>query len=484
MAFPDEKKSEIFDNIALEAPDDASDIVEYDEVEQKKILHRIDRRLVIIIGVIYCISVIDRNNMGSAAVAGMTKELGMNAQNNAYSIATLVFFVTYIFFEPPGVIGCRKFGPRLFLPTICLLWGISVTCMGFVKNWHQLLGMRLILGVFEAGYFPGASYLLSTWYNRYELGKRFAAFYVIGSIASAFSGILAYGLMQMGGAGGISAWRWIFIMEGIITCMIAAAGFIFIPPFPDDPNAHKTWGFLNKSEVNHIVRKVEADRGDVQPEPFTIGRFFQGGKDLKGYVFGMIICMCTIPAYALAFFLPIILNQGMGFSVATTQLLIAPPYLVQGCYQFLFGWISDKYRARGPFIIFNCLLQMVGLGIMGWTTSNGARYAGVIFTCCGMAANLPLTFTYQSNNIRGQWKRAFSSTIMVSMAAVGGIIGSLVFRPQDAPNYRPGLYTCFTGAALTMVLTLGLIIYFKWANKKADRGEKILEESESFRFTI
>ncbi|KAK6516709.1 hypothetical protein TWF506_006601 [Arthrobotrys conoides] len=419
MSFADEKKSDVYRNEAVEASDDVLEIIEYSEAEQKKIIHRIDRRLVIITGVIYCISIIDRSNIGSAAVAGMPKDLGMNTQNNAY-----------------------------------------------------------------AGYFPGASYLLSTWYNRYELGRRFAAFYVIGSIANAFTGIMAYGLMQMNGVGGLAGWRWIFIIEGLLTCVIAVLGYVFIPPFPDDPNAHKTWGFLNRSEVNYVIRKVEADRGDTQLEPFTLGRFFQGGKDWKCYAFGMMICMCTIPAYALAFFLPLILNKGMGYSVAKAQLMTAPPYLIQAVYQFAFGYVSDNYRARGPFIIFNCVLEIIGLAVMGWAPSNGARYFGVIMTCCGMAANLPLVFTYQSNNVRGQWKRAFSSTIMVSMAAVGGIIGSLVFRPQDAPSYRPGLYTCFTGAVLTLLLTSFFIIYFKRANKKADRGEKILEESESFRYTI
>ncbi|KAF3201794.1 hypothetical protein TWF679_011236 [Orbilia oligospora] len=187
MSFADEKKSDVYGNEAVEASDDVSDIIEYSEAEQKKIVHRIDRRLVIITGVIYCISIIDRSNIGSAAVAGMPKDLGMNTQNNAYSIVTLMFFVSYIFFETPGVVGCRKFGPRIFLPVICLLWGACVTCMGLVKTWQQLLGMRLILGALEAGYFPGASYLLSTWYNRYELGRRFAAFYVIGSVANAFT---------------------------------------------------------------------------------------------------------------------------------------------------------------------------------------------------------------------------------------------------------------------------------------------------------
>lgn len=84
---------------------------------------------------------------------------------------------------------------------------------GFVKKWDQMLGLRVILGVLEAGFFPGCAYLLSTWYTRYELQKRNAVFYLIGSMASAISGILAYGIMQMDGLGKLSGWRWIFVVS-------------------------------------------------------------------------------------------------------------------------------------------------------------------------------------------------------------------------------------------------------------------------------
>jgi MFS family permease len=84
---------------------------------------------------------------------------------------------------------------------------------GFVKKWEDLVGLRVILGVLEAGFFPGSAYLLSCWYARYELQKRNAVFYLIGSMASAFAGILAYGLMQMHGLAGLEGWRWIFIVR-------------------------------------------------------------------------------------------------------------------------------------------------------------------------------------------------------------------------------------------------------------------------------
>jgi MFS family permease len=142
----------------------------------------------------------------------MTKELNMNAKNNAYTIISLVFFLPYALFQPPATVAIRKIGPRTFLAFIVFGWGVVMIGFGFSKSWQVLAVLRVILGVLEAGFYPGCVYLLSTWYPRYELQKRNAVFYLIGSMASAFAGILAYGLMQLNGRDNLSGWRWIFIV--------------------------------------------------------------------------------------------------------------------------------------------------------------------------------------------------------------------------------------------------------------------------------
>ena len=127
--------------------------------QQRKIIRRIDRRLVLTLGFLYCVSLMDRTNTGIAVVAGMGVDLLLIG--NRYSIIVLVFFLTYVLLQPPATVILRKTGPRSFLPTITLLWGITMICMAFVKHWTQLIPLRLVLGIFEAGFFPGCAYLLS-----------------------------------------------------------------------------------------------------------------------------------------------------------------------------------------------------------------------------------------------------------------------------------------------------------------------------------
>lgn len=208
----------------------------------------------------------------------------------------------------------------------------------------------------------------------------------------------------------------------------------------------------------------------------------------------------------------------MGFTIAQSQCLVAPPYAFAAVVMYVESWLGDKYRVRGPQILFNAVMAIIGLSLMGWTTTSGVRYFGVFLFCAPVQANVVMVMSFQANNIRGQWKRAFCSASLVGFGGIGkenqtpllhpkrkiwfwliiertlthsfflntgGIAGSLVFREQDQPGYVPGLWACITACLLTIVITLALQIHFWIQNKKADRGEKELEGGgPSFRYTL
>jgi len=139
--------------------------------EQKKVIRRVDRRLVLTLGGMYCVSLMDRtntvseqlpascsvismadNSKGIAVVAGMGVDLKLIGER--YSIIVLIFFISYVLLQPPATVVLRKLGPRVFLPTITILWGATMICFGFVKQWYELIPLRIVLGIFEAGFFP------------------------------------------------------------------------------------------------------------------------------------------------------------------------------------------------------------------------------------------------------------------------------------------------------------------------------------------
>ncbi|KAH7378567.1 major facilitator superfamily domain-containing protein [Cadophora sp. MPI-SDFR-AT-0126] len=417
----------------------------FSEEEQMRIKRRVDWRLIPIVGLTYCVSLIDRTNVAAASIAGMLEDLHLIG--NRYSIITLVFFTTYIVFQPPSTVIVRKIGPRIHLACITLLWGAVMIGMGFTRKWEQLAALRIILGMLEAGFFPSCIYLLSTWFTRYEMGKRYALFYAFGAVTGALAGIMAYGLVHMQGIAGMGGWRWLFIIEGILTCIIAMAGYWLLVDFPD--SSRNNWKFLTTEERAWIVARVDADRGDANPTKFSIKKFAGHALDFKVWAFGLLFFCTSTQGYGMSFFTPIILTMGMGFDRTATQLISVTPLLFGAVVMFGVGWVGDRWKIRGPLIIMNMTIAITGLSLIGFVTVTGVRFFGMFLASAGINSNIPLIMAYQANNIRGQWKRASASAVLVGLGGVGGIAGSLVFR-----------------------------IHFYVTNKQADRDGIILEDEE------
>lgn len=168
--------------------------------------------------------------------------------------------------------------------------------------------------------------------------------------------------MQMSGLAGYRGWSWIFIMEGIITVLLGIGGFWWLVDFPD--RAHKTaYKFLNERECAYVMRQINKDRDDAGVEAFSFKKWAGSGLDPKIWGFAMIFFCLTTVTYAIAYFLPTILRD-MGFSVGAAQCLVAPPYAFAGFLMFGTAWLGDKYHVRGPVLIGNAVVGLIGLPIM------------------------------------------------------------------------------------------------------------------------
>ncbi|KAJ5689711.1 MFS general substrate transporter [Penicillium macrosclerotiorum] len=469
----------------------------YSHREQRKIIHHIDARLVLMLGFLHTVSLIDRGNLGTAAVAGMEEELHLHGTQ--YSTIAVAFFPPYICLQIFGPILVRKIGPINYLSVVVFIWGVVMLSAGFVKNWTELVGIRVIIGALEAGFFPASVYLISTWYTRYDIQKRYAIFYLLGCVASAFTGILSYGITFMvgrvprlekvtltdiyqHGLGGLTAWRWIFIIQGIITCIVATVSYFVLVDFPDRMKGSKR-KFLSNNEYDFIMRRITKDRADANLEPFNLKKYLRAGLDVNIWAFGLIYFSTTTTAYAISYFLPIIYQKGMGFSTGASLCLFAPPYAAAGILMYATSWLGDRYHIRGPILVFNAILTIIGLPLMGFTKGNASRLVGAFLTTMGANSNIPAAMAYQANNLRGQWKRAISSAIFVGFGASGGMTGSLIYRSQDSPTYHPGILTCI-GLSVTIIVIVTLLSSrFYVLNRKVARGEHVIDGLPGFQYT-
>ncbi|ETN36190.1 uncharacterized protein HMPREF1541_08467 [Cyphellophora europaea CBS 101466] len=446
-------------------------------VDEKKLVRKIDRRLLPILGCLYAVSLVDRGNMSFALVAGMMEDLSLNV-GDRYSILVLVFFAFYVVFELPSNLVLPKAGPRNWLSFLGLSFGVVTIGMGFTRTWGHFLICRIFLGATEAGFLPGCTFLISVWYTRYEVGKRLASFWVLSVLANGFAGILAYGLTQMDGVQGLEGWRWIFIIEGCITCGIVVAAYLLIVDLPD-----KSEGFLKPHEKAAVIARINADRGDAESDAITKQKVLHHLKDWKLYAWMLLLFAAVVPGFSYNFFTPLILSQGMGFTRKQSLLMTAPPFVFAAIATYTSSWISDKYRLRGPVYVFHLTCCIAGMFITAYVKNPGARYFGV-FLGLGMVQYCPMVvLAWQANNVTSTSKRAVASAITLIGSGLGGMCSGGAFKTSEAPLYQTGIYLSLGLYFLSLTIVAGMEYYFYKMNKEAREGKRKIEGMDDWYYT-
>jgi MFS family permease len=170
---------------------------------------------------------LDKSNAGNAKLFDFLEDVGMSATQ--FNLALMYFFFTYGLCEPLSNIALRRIGPQFWFPCIVTAWGLITALTCLVKSYAGYVVIRLALGLAEAGLYPGSYFILSMWYTPTELATRMAIFYGANTSAGAFGGVIAYGVGNLDGAYGMRAWKWLFLIEGVITVAAGLSCFFFLP---------------------------------------------------------------------------------------------------------------------------------------------------------------------------------------------------------------------------------------------------------------
>jgi sugar phosphate permease len=187
-----------------------------------------------------------------------------------YSRGLTVYYATYIASELPSNLLVKKVGPKIWLPLLTVAWGIVTMCLGFVKNYAGFVAVRAILGLTEGGLLPGIILYLSTMYKRGELAFRIGLFYTSASLSGAFGGLLARGLSSIPASGFISSWRWIMVIEGLLTVAVGVACYFFLP------NNIRSCKFLTPAEREFAAQRLAADQPDNVDDGMNWGEVKRG----------------------------------------------------------------------------------------------------------------------------------------------------------------------------------------------------------------
>ncbi|KAK1144563.1 hypothetical protein N8T08_005436 [Aspergillus melleus] len=435
---------------ALLSEEDAQLMQSFEGKKGKNVIRKIDGRLIPILAILYLMAHIDRANIGNAKIEGMGKDLGL--VGNQYNIASTIFFAPYIVFEIPSNMVLKKVRPCIWLSALVIGWGTIMTCMGVVKNFEGLVACRVMLGFVEAGFFPGAVYIVSSWYIRTELQERLALFYTASAFSGAFSGLLAFAIAKLDGARGIAGWRWIFLIEGAIT---VAAGLAM--PFLIVENAERA-SWLTPEEKRFVdcrLRLAGVRTSTEQGDKFSWRLLWSTLTDLKVNLAILMSWANAAPTSAFKFTMPKIITE-LGFSSARAQLLSIPPYVAGGISAWVVGRFSDRFAWRFPFVIGPMSVLLTGLAILFSFSSSIAThvpvmYFAIVLAQIGIYPLLPGISAWTGNNLAPSWKRSIGLAWVLAAGNFGSLIGTNIFLDKEAPVYRSGYATCLAIVVLGMI---------------------------------
>ena len=324
-----------------------------------------------------------------------------------------------------------------------------MTLMGTVSSFHGLLVARLFLGVTEAGLYPGVAYYITLWYVRSEAQLRQAMFFSAASVAGAFSGILAFGIAKMDGVGGYEGWRWIFILEGILTVLVAIVAFFTIYDFPE------TAAFLTSEEKEWVIHRLryqgsqESGKMVAEEEGFRWKYVVDAFSDWQIYLGLWMYWGIVCPLYGTSLFLPTIINE-LGYKAGTAQLLTVPIYITAAVLAVAVAWFSDRSGQRSPYI-FGCMCAIaVGFIICIAASAQGnlpgVVYAGIFIAVCGIYPAFPGNVCWISNNLAGNYKRAAGMAIHIG---AGNLAGGMLTHSSVPSTPRTVLVRVRVGHKLT-----------------------------------
>ena len=416
------------------------------EGTQSATVKKVFLRLMPVLFISYILAYIDRINIGFAALK-MNTDLGISPY--IYGLGAGVFFLGYFIFEIPSNLMLEKTGARRWIARIMISWGLLSAAMALVQGPTSFLIVRFLLGVAEAGFFPGVILYLTYWFPQEYRARIIAAFMVAIPVSLAVGAPLSTAILQMDGIAGLKGWQWLFLIEGLPTVLF---GFVFLTVMPDRPRDAK---WLSDEERTWLQGTIDSEQRAVAA--------VHGTSVLKAFADPRLIALAfiyfanTTANLGLAFFLPQILKS-LGLSDMQTGLMTSVPYIVGTLGILVFGYVSEKYKER-RWTLF-AALALTGFGLIAAGLMTGSLLAVIVMAIAAVgiygtkAPFWPLPSMFLTGSAA-----AGGIALINSVGNLGGFVGPTMvgWIREVTGSFEAGLYFLGGLALVAAILTLVVV---------------------------
>ncbi|EAS29388.3 MFS transporter [Coccidioides immitis RS] len=422
------------------------------------LVKKLDFRIMPTLFAMYFLNYVDRNTIAQARLNGLEKDLGMHGTQ--FNTTVSILFVGYILTQVPSNMLITRVPPSIYMSTWMVIWATVSACTALVQSYAGMVVCRFLLGITEAPFYPGATYILSIFYTRKEVAARIAVLYAAQILATGVSGLIAAGVFYgLDDVRGISGWRWLFIIEGCVTAVVAFAGFWLLP------NTPSTTRWLKPEERELAHARIEMDKMGEPEQASAMEGLRQACRDKRTWIF----CLMQnfhLSACGFNSFFPTVVKT-IGFNTTITLLLTCPPFIFAGIVGILFGYSSGRFHERTWHITVGLTTAIVGFVIAACTLNTAGRYiACFIFPIGAYSVNSVIIGWASSTLSQTREKRA----VILAMTNIGGqigyIYGAYVWPDYDSPRYVIGFSSSAAFALCSIFCAWWMRYLLKRENKR------------------
>ena len=419
---------------------------------EKRTLRKITWRIVPFIMILYLIAYIDRVNIGFAAIT-MKEDLGFTASILGFGAG--IFFLGYFLFEVPSNIILHKVGARIWIARVMVTWGIIAGGMAFVESSTSFYVMRFLLGVAEAGFFPGIILYLSYWFPARNRAGVIALFMAAAPIATAIGSPISAALLEMHGIMGLAGWQWMFLIEAIPAVILGVVVFFYMTDRPEKA----VW--LKPDEREWLVKTMQAE--DANKGGQQQHSILRGLANPRVLALALIYFGTSAGLYTLGIWAPQIIKE-LGVSSMTVGLLNAIPPIISVVAMILWSRHSDKTNEPTWHVALACLTAAVGLAIAASTGSMFGLIAALTIVNVGISCSKPPLWSMPTMFLSGAAAATGIATIN-SIGNLGGFAGPAMIGwvKDQTGSFAGGLY--FVAGLLILSTVLTLVLSFTQKNK-------------------
>nr|WP_028207171.1 MFS transporter [Paraburkholderia nodosa] len=382
--------------------------VDQQSAEERDVMSKIARRLMPILVVMFLISFIDRQNVGFAKLQ-MVHSLNMT--ETAFGLASSLFFIGYLLFEVPSTLALHRFGARVWLARIMLTWGVITVLMGFTTSMKVFCGLRLALGVAEAGFYPGVIYYLTLWFPQSYRARVLGIFTLGSALANMLGSLVGGWLLSLNGVWGLAGWQWVFIATGLPAVLVGIAVFRLLPA------SYQEARFLNEREKQIVAAAHEREK----PEHAEHAQPWKALLDPRVMLFAATYMLMSTSLYGVTYWLPTLVKS-FGVSSSVNGLLSMLPWALA---VLLLLWLPSKLRRAKS--ILRAMAIVAALGTLGFLLSlllpsTPLRFIALVFGGACIPLLYPCFWSMPPRYFTGA-RAAASVAAINSIGNLGGFFG-------------------------------------------------------------